>query len=58
MTTDGKQSDMDDTRKIEVSNNRITSRELIGGKKELRIIHNEEEYTLRLTANGKLILTK
>ena len=38
--------------------NRISSNMLLSGKKELTIIHNEEEYKLRLTGNGKLILTK
>lgn len=51
-------SNIQEKRQIEVSNNRISSGDLIGGHKELRIIHNQEEYTLRLTAKGKLILTK
>lgn len=36
----------------------ISSAELIGRSKELAIIHNSERYTLRITANNKLILTK
>jgi len=37
---------------------RITSTELLAGQKELTIEHNGEEYRLRLTRKGKLILTK
>jgi hemin uptake protein HemP len=36
----------------------ISSAELIGESKELSIIHNSERYTLRITSNNKLILTK
>lgn len=36
----------------------IRSEDLLGAKGELVIIHNEERYTLRITANRKLILTK
>jgi hemin uptake protein HemP len=38
--------------------NWINSDMLLSGKKELTIVHNHEEYKLRLTGNGKLILTK
>ncbi|NKB38724.1 MAG: hemin uptake protein HemP [Gammaproteobacteria bacterium] len=34
------------------------SEELLSGAKEISILHNEERYKLRLTANNKLILTK
>ncbi len=37
---------------------RITSNELLAGQKELAIEHSGEEYRLRLTSKGKLILTK
>jgi hemin uptake protein HemP len=37
---------------------RIDSRQLLQGGKELVITHGREEYRLRLTAGGKLILTK
>lgn len=43
---------------IALSNNRVKSDELFRDCKELTIIHNSEEYRLRLTGNGKLILTK
>ena len=36
----------------------ITSRELLGGSREVRIRHADEIYTLRETSKGKLILTK
>lgn len=36
----------------------VTSRELLGGANTLLIEHQGMVYTLRLTRNGKLILTK
>lgn len=45
-------------REVSLVNNRMKSSELFERCKELTIIHNKEEYKLRLTANGKLILTK
>jgi hemin uptake protein HemP len=36
----------------------ITSHELFRGARELIIIHQQEEYRLRITRQGKLILTK
>ena len=35
-----------------------TTQELLGDARELIILHLEEQYRLRLTRNGKLILTK
>jgi hemin uptake protein HemP len=37
--------------------NRVSSEALLGAAKELVIVHNGREYRLRLTQNGKLILT-
>lgn len=37
---------------------RIDSETLLGGEKTLVIQHQGEEYTLRLTRLGKLLLTK
>lgn len=37
---------------------RIDSRELLGDGREIVIVHGGEEYRLRLTSQGKLILTK
>jgi hemin uptake protein HemP len=36
---------------------KVTSESLLGSLKELVIEHNGREYRLRLTQNGKLILT-
>ena len=36
---------------------RVTSDVLLGPRKELVILHNGREYRLRLTQNGKMILT-
>jgi hemin uptake protein HemP len=36
----------------------VTSQQLLGDARELRIEHGGEHYSLRLTRNGKLILTK
>lgn len=36
---------------------RVPSSELFGGATELVIVHGEREYRLRVTSNGKLILT-
>ena len=37
---------------------RIQLTNLLGGGREAIIVHNGEDYRLRVTANGKLILTK
>lgn len=37
---------------------RVSSEKLLTGKKELVIEHCGEEYRLRITSKGKLILTK
>ena len=36
---------------------RVLSESLLGANRELVIVHNGREYRLRLTQNGKLILT-
>ena len=36
---------------------KVPSEALLGARKELVITHNGREYRLRLTQNGKLILT-
>ena len=43
---------------IPVRNRTIQSAALFRSGKELSIMHNDAEYKLRLTGNGKLILTK
>jgi hemin uptake protein HemP len=37
---------------------RIESKHLFQGNSEIVIVHQKEEYNLRITRNGKLILTK
>jgi hemin uptake protein HemP len=37
---------------------RIESHHLFQGTNEIVIVHQKEEYNLRITRNGKLILTK
>ena len=37
---------------------RIASGDLFQGNSEVVIVHQNEEYNLRITRNGKLILTK
>jgi hemin uptake protein HemP len=37
---------------------RIESSSLFRGGREVVIVHDEQEYSLRITRNGKLILTK
>ena len=36
----------------------LRSEELLGGQREILILHAQEVYRLRVTRNGKLILTK
>ena len=37
--------------------NKVSSEALLGSRGELVILHNGREYRLRMTQNGKLILT-
>jgi hemin uptake protein HemP len=37
---------------------RVEVRALLGGSREIIVVHKEAEYRLRLTSNDKLILTK
>lgn len=37
---------------------RIELASLLAGRREAIIVHNGEDYRLRVTSNGKLILTK
>ncbi|HEY1372778.1 MAG TPA: hemin uptake protein HemP [Candidatus Binatia bacterium] len=37
---------------------RVESSSLFRGGREIVIVHDEQEYSLRITRNGKLILTK
>ena len=42
---------------VSVGAQRVSSQSLLGQNKELVIMHKGREYRLRLTRNGKLILT-
>ncbi|KAB2912043.1 MAG: hemin uptake protein HemP [Dechloromonas sp.] len=41
-----------------LSPSRLTVRDLMKGAREVLLEHNQQDYRLRITANGKLILTK
>lgn len=43
---------------VNASRQRVDSRELLQGEREVIIQHGEQEYRLRHTQNDKLILTK
>lgn len=43
---------------LPASSTPVLSEELLKGRRELTILHDHQEYKLRLTGNGKLILTK
>ncbi|WP_261379361.1 hemin uptake protein HemP [Denitratisoma sp. DHT3] len=36
----------------------LSSKDLFGGEKEIRIVHRDQIYCLRITRENKLILTK
>ena len=37
---------------------RIDARTILASSREIILVHNEQEYRLRITSNDKLILTK
>jgi len=43
---------------ISVEKGKVSSADIFQAGKEISILHNGFEYKLRLTGNGKLILTK
>lgn len=45
-------------RSVPLTDNRINSRDLFAATREILIVHGDETYRLRLTAQNKLILTK
>jgi hemin uptake protein HemP len=49
---------VDDRRQVVLAGNRLDSRDLFAGIREITIAHGDEVYRLRLTAQNKLILTK
>ena len=46
------------TRHVPITNDRLDSRDLFVGTREITILHGGDAYNLRLTAQNKLILTK
>jgi hemin uptake protein HemP len=46
------------TRQLSITNNRLDSRELFIGTRDITILHGNDSYHLRITAQNKLILTK
>ena len=46
------------SRQIPLRDNRIDSSDLFVATREITIVHGEETYRLRLTAQNKLIMTK
>jgi hemin uptake protein HemP len=46
------------SRSVTVRENRLDSHDIFAGTREVTILHGEELYRLRLTAQNKLILTK
>lgn len=51
-------SQTDAARSVSLRENRVDSRDLFNGVREITIAHGDETYRLRLTAQNKLILTK
>lgn len=47
-----------DKREVMIVDGTLQSSDLFRHGKELTIVHDDAEYKLRLTGNGKLILTK
>lgn len=47
-----------DSRQIGLIANSLNARDLFASAREISIIHGDETYRLRLTAQNKLILTK
>ena len=45
-------------RSIPISENRLDSRDLFARTREITIVHGDDVYRLRLTAQNKLLLTK
>lgn len=59
--TSGRSSEPGSARPAEAGHEpplRIAAEALFKGRRELIILHNADEYRLRVTSNGKLILTK
>lgn len=44
--------------RLATQTSRIDVRDILGGAKEAIIVHDGQDYRLRITSQGKLILTK
>ncbi len=51
-------SDAQTKQTTEIEKRRISSQALFGSQREILITHSDDVYRLRITNNGKLILTK
>ncbi len=58
MTVRQDKPNVENSRQLSIIDNKIDSDEMFSNCRELSILHNGFEYKLRLTGNGKLILTK
>ena len=58
MSIDTQTKSANTKRVVSFKNGRLYSSDLFVDANELIIIHNDEEYKLRITGNKKLILTK
>jgi hemin uptake protein HemP len=56
--TDGAVNPAVPQRASAAKHNTVTTHELMGSDRELTILHADDQYRLRITSNGKLILTK
>ena len=60
-TTQGSQGNADDARMADQNSatpESVQSSQIFRGAQEIRILHGDDTYRLRITRNGKLILTK
>lgn len=55
---DRERRDLEERSKIQPSLKRISTSELMAGEREIILDHDGKEYRLRVTALGKLILTR
>lgn len=58
MTTRATRTAPQDARTVQLSANRIDSKDLFAASREIMIAHGDDIYRLRLTSQNKLILTK
>jgi hemin uptake protein HemP len=56
--TSGERPPSEEQRPLTITGNRLDSRDLFIGTREIVIRHGSDSYHLRLTAQNKLILTK